>query len=103
MQFKVFIVNLDPTKGSEMKKTRPCVVISPDVMNLHLKTVIIAPLTSTIKEIPFRPITKFNDNESAIALDQMRSVDKTRLIRCIGKLNTEEVVEAKSVLSEMFR
>ncbi|WP_199741651.1 type II toxin-antitoxin system PemK/MazF family toxin [Legionella sp. km535] len=82
-RFDVFLVNLDPTIGSEIKKTRPAVIISPDSMNLsRLKSVIIAPMISTIKDnFPTRILTKFKDKKGQIALDQLRSIDRTRIVK----------------------
>jgi mRNA interferase MazF len=93
-RFEVWLVNLDPTVGHEMKKTRPAIIISPNVTNKHLGTVIIAPLTSTIKHFPTRIICIFQKRQGQIALDQLRAVDKARLIKRIGKMDekTNKVV-----------
>jgi mRNA interferase MazF len=93
-RFEVWLVNLDPTVGHEMKKTRPALIISPNVTNKHLGTVIIAPLTSTIKHFPTRIICIFQKRQGQIALDQLRAVDKARLIKRIGKMDekTNKVV-----------
>lgn len=84
-QFDVYLVSLDPMQGSEIKKTRPCVVISPDDMNNHLKTVLIAPMTSTIRHYPTRVKTQFQGKKGEVVLDQMRAVDKTRLVKGLGR------------------
>jgi mRNA interferase MazF len=103
MQNEIYVVGLDPTKGAEMQKTRPCVVISPDEMNDNLKTVVVAPLTGTIKGLPFRPETSFNGKTSSIALDHIRSIDKLRLLKRVGTLSDEEVVAVKTALNHMFQ
>ncbi len=102
MRFDVFLVMLDPTVGSEIKKTRPCLVISPDEMNQHLATAIIAPMTTSGKQYPSRIPVNFDGKDGFIALDQIRTVSKLRLIE---KLGTIEPVEQKAVLGalvEMF-
>ncbi len=101
-RFDVFLVMLDPTVGSEIKKTRPCLVISPNEMNEHLATAIVAPMTTSGKQYPSRIPVKFDGKDGFIALDQIRTVSKLRLIE---KLGTIEPVEQKSVLGalvEMF-
>jgi mRNA interferase MazF len=101
-RFSVFLVNLDPTLGSEMKKTRPCVVVSPDEMNRHLSTVIIAPLTSTLRGYASRVSCVFDSKSGEIALDQIRAVDKNRLIKMMGKIQDSECQQVLSVLQDMF-
>ena len=101
-QFEVFIIELDPTIGTEIKKTRPCVVISPDPINRNLTTVIIAPLTHTIKDFPSRVTCKFNSEEGQVVLDQLRSVDKKRLKKKIGKIDSTTSDLIKIVLQTMF-
>lgn len=101
-QFEVFWVNLDPTEGSEIAKTRPCVVISPDELNAHLRTVIVAPLTSTIKKYPYRANCVLSGKNGSIALDQIRTVDKSRIDDYIGRLRISEVQSIKDILREMF-
>jgi mRNA interferase MazF len=103
-RFDVFLVNLDPTVGSEIKKTRPAVIISPDSMNLsRLKTVIIAPLTSTIREpFPTRVKTFFQDKKGQIALDQLRSIDRSRIVKKVGKLDGKSSDSVLEKLSIMF-
>lgn len=100
-RFDVFLINLDPTIGSEIKKTRPAVIISPDSMNLsRLKTVIIAPMTSTIKEhFPTRIVTAFKDKEGQIALDQFRSIDRTRIVKKLGSI---EKTDQNKILDLLF-
>ena len=86
-QYELIIVNLDPTVGSEIKKTRPCVIISPNELNHNLSTLIIAPLTSALKNYPTRIAFILNDQESVIALDQLRTIDKKRILKQIGFLD----------------
>src|ERR1017187_10882046 len=87
---EVWLVSLDPTRGSEMRKTRPCVVISPDEMNRHLRTVLVAPLTTSGREYPFRVAIHFEGKNGHAALDQIRAVDRTRMVRCLGCLSRTE-------------
>ena len=101
-QYEVFWITLDPTEGSEMAKTRPCVVISPNEMNDYLQTVIIAPLTSTTKPLPSRVKVLFNGQYNMIALDHIRSVSKSRIENYIGKLKAPEIEVIKETLKEMF-
>jgi mRNA interferase MazF len=101
-QYEVFIVNLDPTVGSEIRKTRPCAVISPDEMNKHLDTVIIAPITSQSKTYPTRVFVNLEGNENWVVLDQIRTIDKIRLTKKIGKLNQKEINSIKHVIKETF-
>lgn len=101
-QYELFWVNLDPVINREMKKTRPCVVLSPNEMNTHLGTIIIAPLTSTIRNYPTRIKIQLNNKESMIALDQLKTIDKVRLQNKIGKLNTATISLVKKTIEEMF-
>ena len=101
-QFDVYLVDLDPAKGSEMKKTRPVVIISPNALNRHLNTVIIAPLTHTLKGYLFRVPSKFGGEPGEIALDQMRAVDKTRLTQKQGRVIGSTAANIKAVLATMF-
>jgi mRNA interferase MazF len=101
-QYQIILVNLDPTIGSEIRKTRPCVVISPDEMNKFLNTVVIAPMTTTSKNYPTR-IEITHDNKSGwIVLDQIRTIDKQRIIKDLGRLTKPEINELKSVLKETY-
>jgi mRNA interferase MazF len=102
VQYAIVLVNLDPTLGSEIQKTRPCVVISPNEMNKHLNTIIIAPMTSSLKEYPTRVAVNHNSKNGMIALDQIRTVDKKRTLKVLGKLNKTEIQSTKSVLKEML-
>jgi len=101
-RFDVYLVVLDPTVGSEIQKTRPCVVISPDEMNHHIATVIVAPMTTKGRSYPTRVACTFQEKEGQVVLDQIRTVDKSRLTRKLGQLNDETQHEILSVLSEMF-
>jgi mRNA interferase MazF len=102
VQYAIVLVNLDPTLGSEIQKTRPCVVVSPNEMNKHLNTIIIAPMTSSLKEYPTRVAVNHNSKKGMIALDQIRTVDKKRILKVLGKLNKTEIQSTKSVLKEML-
>ena len=101
-RFDVYLVNLDPTIGSEIRKTKPCVVISPDEMNRHIRTVIVAPMTTAGKTYPTRVPCRFERKEGQIILDQIRTIDKTRLIKKLGSVDTETQLEEVRVLQEMF-
>lgn len=101
-RFDVYLVNLDPTIGSEIKKTRPSVVISPNEMNHHINTVIIAPMTTKGKSYPTRIDCKFQGKQGQVVLDQIRTVDKRRLIKKIGRLDSKTQVKLMTTLIEMF-
>ncbi len=101
-RFEVYLVNLDPTVGTEIQKTRPCLVISPDEMNAHIATVIIAPMTTRGRGYPTRVDCQFQGKSGQIVLDQIRTVDKARLVRKLGKINAETQKNVLSVLAEMF-
>jgi mRNA interferase MazF len=102
-RFDVFLVDLDPTVGHEITKTRPCAVISPDEMNRHIGTVIIAPMTTKGREYPTRVPCTFQEVEGRIVLDQIRTVDKTRLVKRLGRLSSTTSDRLLSVLIEMFQ
>jgi mRNA interferase MazF len=101
-QYQIILVNLDPTVGSEIKKTRPCVIISPDEMNKYLNTIVVAPMTSSSKPYPTRVKVKHNKQEGWIVIDQIRTVDRQRIIKILGNLIEKEIRETKSVLRETF-
>jgi mRNA interferase MazF len=101
-QYEIILVNLDPTIGSEIKKTRPCVVISPDEMNKHLRTVVIAPMTTTSRNYPTRVEIKQENKLGWIVLDQVRTIDKQRILKNLGRLSKPEIKEVKSILKETF-
>lgn len=102
LRFDIFYVNLDPTIGSEIKKTRPCLIISPNEMNKHISTVIIAPITSKLRDYPTRVACKVEDKQGQIVLDQIRTVDKLRLVKKIDVLNRATQIKVLGVLREMF-
>lgn len=101
-RFEVYLTQLDPTVGAEMRKTRPCVVITPDSMNRSLRTVIIAPLTTGGIRSPSRIVTEFKGKAAQIALDQLRTVDKSRLLKKLGMLDAAAARAASNRLVEMF-
>ena len=101
-QYQIILVNLDPTIGSEIKKTRPCVVISPDEMNKFLHTVVIAPMTMSSKKYPTRVKVKHDNKIGWIVLDQIRTIDKQRIVKIFGDLNDSEILEVKAVLKETY-
>jgi len=101
-RFDVYLINLDPTVGSEIQKTRPCLIISPDEMNRHIRTVIVAPMTTAGKDYPTRVSCKFKKKEGQIVLDQVRTIDKTRLITKLGSINPETQLDVISVLQRLF-
>jgi mRNA interferase MazF len=101
-RFTVYLINLDPTFGSEIKKTRPCLVISPDEMNRHSSTVIIAPMTTKRRDYPTRVACIFQNRKGEIVLDQLRTVDKARLVKKSGTISTTTQTRVLEVLQEMF-
>ena len=101
-RFEVWLVNLDPTVGAEIRKTRPAVVVSPDEMNRHLRTAIVAPMTISARGWPSRVAVSFQDKAGEIALDQLRAVDRARLVRRIGTIGQAEADAVAGVLTAMF-
>jgi mRNA interferase MazF len=101
-QYQIILVNLDPTLGSEIKKTRPCIVISPNEMNKFLNTVVIAPMTTSSKNYPTRIEVRHDNKTGWIVLDQIRTIDKQRIIKDLGRLTKSEINELKSVLKETY-
>ena len=101
-QYSICLVNLEPTIGHENKKTRPCVIISPDEMNQNISTVIIAPMTTKSYAYPTRIPLTFQGKKGWIVLDQIRTIDKRRVIKKLGKISTNKKAEVKSVINEMF-
>ena len=99
-QYKIYWANLDPTIGSEINKTRPVVVISPDTSNKHLNTVLVAPLTNTIRKFPMRVDVNVEGKKGQAALDQIRCVDKTRILKQVGKLSSKETKNFKRIHKE---
>ena len=101
-QYDVVLVNLDPTVGSEVRKTRPCVVVSPDEMNRQLNTVIVAPMTSTSKVYPSRIQVNSGGRTGWVMLDQIRAIDRLRVTKVLGRLLPDELEEIKQVIKELF-
>jgi len=101
-QYDVYLINLDPTIGAEIQKTRPCAVISPDEMNRHLETVIIAPMTTKSHKYPTRVSVAFMKKRGWIILDQIRTVDKDRLVKPLGRLPSSAVSSIKKIIQEML-
>ena len=101
-RFEVHVVSLDPTVGSEIQKTRPCLIVSPDEMNRHIKTVIVAPMTTKGQVYPTRVGCTFEGRERQIVLDRIRTVDQSRLVRKLGTLDEPTQVRVLAVLAEMF-
>ena len=101
-RFDVFLVRLDPTEGREIRKTRPCLVISPDEMNQHIDTVIVAPMTTKGRPYPTRVPVRFKGKPGQVVLDQIRTVDKSRLVKRLGKLDEATRVHVLALLAELF-
>ena len=99
---EVLLVNLNPTVGSEIRKTRPCVVVSPDELNAHLRTFLVAPLTTGSHVYPFRVPCRFGGKSGHLVLDQLRAIDEERVVRKLGKLGRRPLRDALGVLQEMF-
>ncbi|UCS91774.1 type II toxin-antitoxin system PemK/MazF family toxin [Echinicola marina] len=101
-QYSIVLVNLDPTIGSEIKKTRPCVIISPNEMNKYLNTIVLAPMTTNLKKYPTRVSVKHKGKKGMVAIDQIWTVDKTRIIRVFENLTETEIGKCKEVMKETF-
>ena len=101
-RFDVYLVSLDPTIGGEIRKTRPCLVVSPDEMNRHIRTVIVAPMTTKGSQYPTRVPCRFRGRAGQIVLDQIRTVDAARLVRKLGRLDVDTGAKVLAVLGEMF-
>jgi len=101
-QYQIVLVNLDPTSGTEMKKTWPCVIISPDEMNRYLQTIVIAPMTSSSKPYPTRIEVKHKITKGWIVLDQIRSVDRQRIVRILDNLADKEILLVKAIIKETY-
>jgi len=101
-QYRVYLINLDPTLGHEIQKTRPCLVISPNEMNRHLQTVMIAPMTTKSHDYPTRVPLTFAHKRGWIVLDQIRTVDRRRLVKDLGRIESRTVSKVKAVLNEML-
>lgn len=101
-QYQIVLVNLDPTLGSEIKKTRPCVIVSPDEMNKYLQTVVVAPMTSSSKSYPTRIEVNHNKIKGWVVIDQIRTIDRQRIIKVLGALVENEIKKTKAVIKETF-
>lgn len=101
-QYEIVLVNLDPTIGSEMKKTRPCVVISPNEMNKYLQTIIIAPMTSSSKPYPTRVEVNHNHKKGWVVIDQIRTIDRRRVVKKLDNLTEKEIKSVKEIINETF-
>jgi len=101
-RFDVYLTNLDPTIGTEIRKTRPCVVISPDEMNRHVATVIVAPMTTKGRQYPTRVSCRFERKDGQVVLDQLRTIDKVRLVKRLGRLSKRTQTAVLATLAEMF-
>jgi len=101
-RFEVYLVNLDPTIGAEIRKTRPCVVVSPDEMNRHIRTVIVAPMTTKAHPYPTRVVCTFGGRQAQVVLDQLRTVDRVRLVKRAGRISPATQQHILATLAEMF-
>ena len=101
-QYQIVLVNLDPTMGSEMKKTRPCVIVSPNEMNKYLRTIVVAPMTSHSKTYPTRVPVNHNKTKGWIALDQIRTIDRQRIVKILDNLTEKEIYTVKTVINETY-
>jgi len=101
-QYQIVLVNLDPTQGSEIQKTRPCLVISPDEINDNLRTITVAPLTTKSKDYPTRVRVQHQQKTGWVVLEQIRTIDKARIIKRYGKISDQEIQQCKAVIREMF-
>lgn len=101
-QYQIVLVNLDPTIGSEMKKTRPCVIISPDEMNKYLQTIVISPMTSSSKPYPTRIEVRNKKTKGWIVLDQIRTIDRQRIAKVLDNLNEKEILNLKAIMRETY-
>lgn len=101
-QYQIVLVNLDPTQGSEIKKTRPCVIISPNEMNKFLQTIVVAPMTTTSKPYPTRVEVKHSKTNGWVVLDQIRCIDRTRILKTFDNLTEKEIARVKAVIQETY-
>ncbi len=101
-QYQIVLVNLDPTIGSEMKKTRLCVVISPDEMNKYLQTIVVAPMTSSSKSCPTRVEVKHNKKKGWVVVDQIRTIDRKRIVKLFNPLTDKEISKVKTIIQETY-
>ncbi|NOX86931.1 MAG: type II toxin-antitoxin system PemK/MazF family toxin [Chlorobi bacterium] len=101
-QYQIVLVNLDPTIGSEMKKTRPCVIISPDEMNKYLRTIVVAPMTTKSKKYPTRIEIRHDRKIGWVVIDQIRTIDKRRIVKVLGRLTRREINKVKAIMKETY-
>jgi len=101
-QYSIVLVNLDPTIGSEIKKTRPCVIISPNELNKYLKTIVVVPMTTNFNKYPTRVSVNSNGKKGMMAIDQIRTIEKSRIIKSFEKLTSAEIRKLKDVIRETF-
>ncbi len=101
-RFEVYLVNLDPTRGSEIRQTRPCLIISPDEMNRHIRTVIVAPMTTKGRNYPTRVNCRFQKKDGQIVLDQIRTVDKSRLVKKLGRISPTAASQVLQIVRTLF-
>lgn len=101
-RYDVYLVNLDPTVGSEIQKLRPCLIISPNEMNRHISTVIVAPMTTKTRDYPSRVVCRFDGKEGQIVFDQIRTVDKVRLVKKMGKISVTTIKQVQIALLQLF-
>ena len=101
-QYQIVLVNLDPTKGGEIRKTRPCLVISPNEINRNLRTVVVVPMTTTVKNYPTRVSIIHHNKKGAAAIDQIRTIDKSRIIKILDSISKDEIERCKAVIKETF-
>lgn len=101
-QYSIVLVNLDPTIGSEIRKIRPCVIVSPNEMNKFVNTIVIAPMTTNLKKYPTRIAVQHNNQKGMVAIDQIRAIDKSRIIKEFDRLTKSEIQKCKDVIRETF-
>lgn len=101
-QYEIVLVNLEPTLGNEISKTRPCVVVSPDEMNIYLRTIVIVPITSTLKNYPTRISISYQNVMGMAAVDQIRTIDKLRIVKIIGTLEIDTIEKLKRIIDETY-
>ena len=101
-QYDIVLVNLDPTVGSEIQKTRPCVIVSPDEINHNLQAIVVCPMTTSTRKYPIRVAVIHHGKSGHVAIDQIRTIDKRRIIKILGTLSKKEIEEVKSIIKETF-
>ncbi|MGB0880057.1 MAG: type II toxin-antitoxin system PemK/MazF family toxin [Polaribacter sp.] len=101
-QYSIVLVNLDPTIGSKIKKTRPCVIVSPNEINKFLKTIVVAPMTTNLKKYPTRIEVKYNNKKGMIAINQIRTIDKSQTLKKFDQLSKSEIQKCKNIIRETF-